>query len=176
MQRQRLACAAATLALLWVAAPRHSEAAPFTFPADSSACQLSTLIIQPMVPVGMVASTSLAPTSYNASGYGTCTGAGWSSSFTLSGGGTTIGAPTCTDFVSLNGGGLMTVGGTSENVSWIITGPTAAAQAVFETTSSLTTGGSGVVELSLTPASLLACMQPGGASSLEYSGTAVVVR
>ena len=73
MHRHRLAAAAATLALLWAAAPQHSEATLNAFPADSSVCQLATLSIQTVVPVSMVASTSLAGTTYNASGNGTCT-------------------------------------------------------------------------------------------------------
>ena len=134
------------------------------------------MTIQTTTPIQLSPGTSLtAGTGYQIVGStGTCTGTGGSQPFAVSGSGTTEIMASCADFVLVGNGATVTIGAQQFPASIYLAGPTAASQWVMELTPIyLGSGGAGAGVLSLAPASAQACLQPGGTTSLTFSGSAV---
>jgi hypothetical protein len=171
---RRLCSAAAALALLGTAAPLHAHARVdlTNSPTQSTVCQVSITIQMTSVAVGVTVPPSLGTTgaTYTMTGSGTCSGLA-PGPFQLSGGaGSTQAPPTCADFVSTDGGAIVVVGQASFTVAFYLAGTTAEGQMLM-TASGI--GGAGTAVLTMTTASLLACSQPGGTTTLQYTGVAV---
>lgn len=140
-----------------------------------AACQIS-VTIQTTTPIQLTPGTSpTAGTGYQIVGStGTCTGTGGGQAFAMSGSGTTELTASCEDFVLVGNGATVTVGAQQFAASIYLVGPTAASQWVIELTPIyLGSGGAGAGALSLAPASAQACLQPGGTTSLTFSGSVV---
>jgi hypothetical protein len=174
--RPRRLASAALLAMLCAGAPAgaHADVAQITGLTQSSVCQFTLLSLTLGIPAQAAPNTSvgLAGTTLTISGSGTCTGAGGAIPFGLTGSGNTLGSPTCASISGL-GTGSITVGNTYP-IAYTVSGPAAGAQLVMLPSQALQGGGAGVAQLSITPASLQACLQPGGTTSLQYTGTALV--
>ncbi len=94
--------------------------------------------------------------------------------FAITANGRTQVAPTCADFVIVANAGLVTIGTQQFPTTFSIVGPSADTQWVMEMTPLfLGSAGAGAAQLSLDPASLQACLQPGGTSILTFTGAAV---
>jgi len=167
---RRLGGAAAVLALTWAFAPQttHADIGAYIAGLDTSVCQLSGLTIQAASPLSGALPTSTAgQDTYNISATGTCSGLA-AGPFSFTGSGVISGTPTCSGFLS-SGGAQMQVGSFFyPTVQFTLTGVTAGSQmTIVNSTSGVDVGAA---QLSLTTASLNACMQPGGTTTLQYSG------
>ena len=175
-RRRRVGGAAAVLALVWAVVPVRAHAGPEVSGTvfDSAICQIS-LTITTTSSVSMSIPASLTPgTGYSiTASAGTCTEVGTTQPFAVSASGTTYVTATCADFVVLGGGATVSIGTAQYPTTMYMAGPGAGSQWVMEMTPvGLGTGGAGVAELALDPASLQACTH-GGASTLNFSGGAV---
>jgi hypothetical protein len=175
---RRLSTAAALAAALAAAVPLrvHADTVPTIWGAlDSiSACQLARLSLSLPVPAQPTPTVSASGPTFSLSGQGTCTGTGGAQTFYLNGSGT-LSALSCTVIASSNGGGqLQVVGATGGlfTVGILIEGPTAGPQIALVVDDGSLTGEIGIAQLSIDAASLEACLQPGGTTSLSYTGTA----
>jgi hypothetical protein len=173
LRPRRIGTATAVVAVLWGAAPVHAQA-PASTPTlaavlDSSACTFSSVSIVTGTPVQAVPSASGAVT-LSVAGAGSCEGASGTQSFSVAGNAPTVGPSSCASLASAGGSGLLSIGGHTYSVSLYIGGPTASPEFAMVVTDASTIG-SGLAQLSITPASLQACLQPGGTTSLNYTGT-----
>jgi hypothetical protein len=172
---RRAAAAAALLSVLGVATPTaaHADSWQISAVADSGVCQLTLLSVTLAAPAQAMPNASLAltGTTLTIDGSGTCTGAAGTLPFRVLGSGNTVGAPTCATISSV-GAGSFTLGATIPIV-YALTGPAAGAQLLIIPSSALQ-GGAGVAQLSITPASLQACLQPGGTTTIQYTGAVLV--
>jgi hypothetical protein len=172
----RLCSAAAALTLLWTSAPLHAQAGVDLSgsPTASAICQVSVTVQMTSYAVSMTVPGSLAGDQpYTIGGSGNCSGLLPGPFQLQSGSGTTQVPPTCAEFLSLNGGAIAWVGPTNFAFSFDLAGPTTEGQMVM--TALVGTGGAGTAVLSMTTASLQACSQPGGTTTLQYTGVAVFV-
>ena len=179
--RYRVGSAAALLSLACAASPlpAHASGDITVSLLQGMVCQIS-LTFSFGSPVGT--SVPAAPTmpvgdQIVASG-GSCLAAGLGMSgnqpFAMSGGGQTEVAPTCADLVVLGNGGLVTIGSQQFSSLFSMVGPSAESQWVLAMTPLIPgSAGAGTAQLSLDPASLQACLQPGGTSTLTFTGVAV---
>jgi hypothetical protein len=181
LHSRRLSTAAAMVAVLAAAVvplQAHADTASPTIWAgvDSlAACQLASLTLSLPVAAQPAPSVYVNGPTFSISGQGTCTGAGGPQTFYLNGSGT-LTALSCTVITSSNGGGqLQVVGATGGlfTVGILIEGPTAGPQITLVVDDGSLTGQVGVAQLSINAASLQACLQPGGTTSLNYTGTAL---
>lgn len=178
-RRQRVCGAAAMLALVSALSPMHARAAAAVDVSstvfDSAICQIS-LTITTTAPVAMSPPAALtAGTGYSITGSsGTCTMLGGGTQpFAMQGSGTTVGAATCANFVIVGGGATVTIGSAQYPTTVYFAGPTTASQWIMVITPiGPGQGGAGVAQLTLATASLQSCMQPGGTTSLNFSGPA----
>jgi hypothetical protein len=163
----------AALAVLWAVLPspaRASDPSLVTGVAESTVCQVSLSLVF-NAPVSLLsASPPPAENIYNLSGSGTCYGTS-TSVLALRGTGATAGMPSCAAMVSAFGTGTMNIGAAAYAVTFDLVGPTAAPHLVIPYT---LFGVSGNAELLITAASLQACAQAGGTTSLQYTGALVV--
>jgi len=163
---------AAALVLAWLTLPVAAQAYPDTLAslAESSVCTAS-VTIQLASPAIAVPSSPLAPVSYIVNASMTCTGVG-TTQVSITASGWTAVAPTCAQIVSANGSGSAFVGSSTYPVNLGFAGPTAAPQFVAYTPAPLVgpTALALTGPLMLSAASLQACLQPSGTTSLQYTG------
>jgi len=158
---------AAALAAVACALPAtvHADTADPYLVTQASICTITTLTITTGMPVS---ATATAPTTFGLTAQGTCVGEP-PGSLVISGSGMTDGPPTCAEFTSVNGVGTISVGMSSGSVTFDIAGLTAAPLMALTMAQ---TGLTGVAALTLSPASLEACLL-GGTTVLQYSGAGV---
>lgn len=162
---------AAALALACLALPSAAQASPYVAVAESSVCQV-TMTIQLTSPATAVPSSPMATVAYNISGSGPCTGVNAPAFSFFAQGWTTV-APTCAEISSANAFGTVTFSGTY-SVMLAFAGPTAATTLQAFSTTPLIGGITVVGPFVLSTASLQACLQAGGTTSLQYVGAVVV--
>jgi hypothetical protein len=162
----------AAVALLWALAPSPARAGADTVVAsvaESSVCTLA-LTVQLGSPASLLPPAPTAAVPIGTSGSGTCYGTQTLPLSVQSISGGTVVAPSC---VQLTGAlsGSMVIGATSYPVAITIAGATAAPLLVIRPTT--LPGPVGVGALTVSPASLTACLQ-GGTATLQYSGVLVI--
>lgn len=176
--RWRLRTAAASFVVAWAFVPLRADAGidGTATPVDSAVCQISSLTILTTIPVSTSVTDMLSGTSgtpYSLSGQGSCTTPNGPASLSISGSGATVGSPTCTDFVG-SGAATITVGTSGYNGNLYIAGPTASSDwALNMIPVGPSTAGTAAGDMSISTASLDACMQ-GGTTTLDYTGEVVV--
>lgn len=168
---------AVLLAAACVAVPAtaHADLRGVDGLTGSSVCEFSSASVTLGVPAQAAPNTGVAVsgTTLDVSGAGTCTGLNGPVAFSLVGHGQTIGSPICASITAM-GAGTVTLG-SSYPIAFALAGPAAAELIGMAPTSPLQAGGAAAALLSITPASLQACLQPGGTTSLQYTGAAVIV-
>ncbi|HXA27543.1 MAG TPA: hypothetical protein VN193_02245 [Candidatus Angelobacter sp.] len=172
----RAACAA-LLATACAAVPvtAHADLTIINGLTGSSVCQFSSASVTLGSPVQAAPNTGVAVsgTTLDISGAGTCTGLNGPVAFSLIGHGQTIGSPICASITAI-GAGTVTLG-SSYPIAFALAGPAAAELIGMLPSSPLQGGGAAAALLSITPASLQACLQPGGTTSIQYTGAVVIV-
>jgi hypothetical protein len=173
-RRRMPATMVAAVAVLWAATPSPVQASAdgiLAGVAGSSVCQVSLSITFGTAATVLPGTLPPADSTTSVTATGTCYGT-TTTSLSFHGTGATLGAPSCLDTVSLQGGGSMQIGTMPAQVSFTIAGPTAAPLLVIP----IALGGyAGVGQLVIAPASLLACAQPGGTPSLQYTGVLAII-
>ena len=180
--RRSIGGAAAVLALAGGLAPSpvHAGGDIYTTLTQGMVCQISiTFQFGTQISSNLPASPTAPVGDQIVASGGSClaegTGMSGNQPFAISGGGTTEIYPTCADMVIAGNGGLVTIGTQQFATTFFIAGPAADSQWVMAMTAPILSGsaGAGTAQLSLAPASLQACLQPGGTNTLTFTGAAV---
>ena len=166
--------AAVVLAVVWATTPLHADAMTGSVP-ESSLCQVSTLTVTASPGLSLAVATSTQRIYLSLFASGTCDGITGAAPFSLQGSSTATPPATCADLVSYDGGGSFTYGGDPPyNVDYVLAGPTAAGTWVLTASSIAQVGAPvGVFDLAMSVNSLAACVA-GTATSLSYTGVAVI--
>jgi hypothetical protein len=167
-RRRVVRCTAAT-ASIWAMTPVAAQAGGTAVVGDSAVCTITGTVLL-SAPASLAPSYSTVDALFVASG--TCTGVQTVPvSITLDA--LAAVGPTCAQIVVLNSRGTLQRGSQPQySATGYLAGPTTA-PALALVTSPIAGGVVGAGQLTLAPASLLACVQ-GGTTSLQYDGVLVL--
>jgi hypothetical protein len=165
------------LVLAWAIVPMPASASGQAAVAESSLCTVD-LTVHFNSPVGAAQSTATGtPVGYQMSGYGSCDGASLNVSLGVNGVGQAAVPPSCVQWIGTAPGSVV-VGPDTYPVTFAVAGATAAPELVILAGSLpqfLPLGVSGIGQLAITTASLQACLQPGGTTTLQYTGVVLLI-
>lgn len=167
--RACLSGAAVVLTVTGTAVPAHA----IVIASGAYVCQIGDFTISAPAPLSLTLPATL-QSDLTVGGSGTCSGLAGETTFTLTGTVTSIGPPTCAAIVGI-GNGVLTFGGLPPQYvePFALAEPGVAGAAVLTTTSPAPGNPIAAFTLEISSASLAACLT-GGATSVDFSGVAVL--